>query len=297
MRIVVVLALLSGCASLAEKKSDPFIDTYEQALDALERGDTDTARGHLADVVNAMEDTDQNLTTAAQAMQSDTQRDYRGRPHERVFAPLLLATLDVAAGHCDLAMPAVKTARLMHRVGQTEATALPWASMLELRCGHSIDDATPGLASMATMNVDVVLTGIAPHFVRSSDGKGETAVGTASERVMRIHLDGEAPLSGVEREPLWDARGAIDAAKARAFGAVLDERNKTKTLVDANKQRMIDEGNRAWQGDNREAAAAQWLAGAAFAGGAAMIDVRRDVRSIEGLPAIITLEAHGFQVD
>jgi hypothetical protein len=292
MRIVaVVLALLSGCASVAEKPSDPFIATYEQALAAVEQGNRELARAYLADVVDAMEDTDQNLTAVAQALQNDTQRDYRGRPHERVFAPLLLATLDVAAGRCDMALPAVKTARLMHAVGRTDAAPLPWADWLQLRCGVDVDDASPALLSLAAMRVDVVLRGAAPKFVRSSDGKSESAVDVTGDRVVRIHLDGDEPLSGAEQLLMWDARASIDGAAARAFGAVLDDRSKTKALVDGNKQRMLEDGNRAWQNDNREAAAAQWFVGAALAGGSSMIDVRRDVRSVAGLPSTIIVES------
>ncbi len=180
--------LCSGCASLSEqswrhlnfnlplqehtelqrfekevtlnKKKHPQDSTLldlEASLHLLRNGGSEgsrqLAKNHLASAIVSFEDltTTKNMNSAFTA---DRSKAYRGRPHERVVASLLLAVLDIQDGRCDMALPALRNAEFLdarwteHRLGSDA----PLTYALRLFClqeeGHSTQDRSQARGSL-----------------------------------------------------------------------------------------------------------------------------------------------------
>ncbi len=98
----------------SKNKNDSTLIGLEYALSHLrsENGDTQQAKAFLEQSVLTFEDlkAPKNMSSA---FSQDIDKPYRGRAHERVFASMLLAMLDMTEGRYDMAIPSLKNAEFL----------------------------------------------------------------------------------------------------------------------------------------------------------------------------------------
>lgn len=122
-------ALEQGFAKLRHAKTPEDLRAASQYLDHAHQSFED-----LKDPANMSE-----------AFSADADTPYRGRPHERVLTATTLAVLDMAAGRCDMALPALRSAEFLDARWQPfpYGTDAPLVYALMLRCLH-LTQASPG---------------------------------------------------------------------------------------------------------------------------------------------------------
>lgn len=130
-----------ACAHVDAHAGDPTLERLERAFATLRAGGSHArARRDLEVATRAFDELALPGTSLEEALASDPEKPYRGRPWERTLALTLLAALDAEGGRCDLAVPTLKSAALHDvRVRRDEASDAPVIYLLLVRCLHEID--------------------------------------------------------------------------------------------------------------------------------------------------------------
>lgn len=229
--------LASGCAHTREDDpsieevvsgdGDPTLDALEQAFLALRDGDHDDARAWLEDATAAFDDLALEGTTLEKAFAADASKPYRGRPHERVLASVVLAALDIERGRCDLALPSLKNAAWLDaRSDPQDTTDVALVHVLSLRCLKQLnaaavdverarDDLRRALAVAGSPGraFELEALAVAPDLALAFDGEGPEVrtAGDAGERAIFV------PASSTAASPT----GRVEEARVPAGAVIL----------------------------------------------------------------------------
>lgn len=191
--LLCVCVLLSGCAHVDEAPTDPTLDRLERAYATLRSGGPhERARRDLERAAASFEDLALPGTSLEEALASDPDKPYRGRPWERTLSLVLLAALDAERGRCDLAVPSLKTAALLDlRSARGEASDAPVVYALLLRCLHEVGAPPADLErARAELQSSLALAGSAAETAKLDAAELERR---ALAPTLLVALDGDAP--------------------------------------------------------------------------------------------------------
>jgi hypothetical protein len=317
---VVALALVAAVA--APSTTDPLERGLETAFATLlDNDDPSLRRAHtqarrsLERCVEVFDDVDVDGSALERAYASDPKKPYRGRPHEQLAAHLTLAALDLERGRADLALPSLRTARLIatRRDVKDAVVVVDALAYVALRAEHSAGRATAAEVAAARVDVPAAvaaavdaadgdrvvalrLRGFAPTLVSAgSAGESVTLVpNTAARRPHAIALARgvDVDADAVTVVAAFAAAAAAGLTKARAFDATLADRAQQKARAQSEAQRAWQDSQRAAQTGHAGGLAAAALFGVMGAGRvteAAVVDARADVRVVDTAPAFVEL--------
>lgn len=256
---------------------DPTLDALEQAFLALRAGDHDDARAWLEDATATFDDLALEGTTLEKAFAADARKPYRGRPHERVLASVVLAALDIERGRCDLALPSLKNAAWLDaRSDPQDTTDVALVHVLTLRClmqrnaaagdvERARDDLRRALdiAGSPGRAFELEALAAAPDLALAFDGEGPEirAAGDAGERAIFVPSSstttsltgrveeapiaadavvvqlGDRPADATTGLTVWSSTYQATTVQGRPFEEVLRERA-------AFRRRSLNEGSR-----------------------------------------------------
>lgn len=244
-----------ACAHIDAPAVDPTLERLERAFATLRAGGSHArARRDLELAARAFDELALPGASLEEALASDPQKPYRGRPWERALALTLLAALDAERGRCDLAVPSLKSAALHDlRVQRDEASDAPVIYLLLLRCLHEIDAPVDDVArARLELERSLALDGgalsiaeleraaLAPTLRLAFDGAGPTlegagrygeaavvhtdAVAAAAPQVARARPERAAAVVRIGRDaprsPADDVEGVALWASARQASTV-----------------------------------------------------------------------------
>lgn len=310
---MIALALLVATATAG----DPVLRDLEAAFVALDDGRQASARRLLVRATAAFEDTQLDGSDLQKAFASDRRKPYRGRPHERVLAHVVLAALEMQRGRCDLALPSLKSAAffdLKAKVGDDSDAVVVHA--LTLRCLIDLEASAEEIgaardvvgdarieAAVRDPGARLVLDGRGPSFVpRGAQGEGVVAVQREHEtRPIVIHLDrrvgdrhrvdgGVGPSAGLT---VWSSFEQATTRRGRPFDKILADRARFAAAHGTAGQRNLgDGGRRLSQARSRSdivAAGLVSVVGAGMLTMAGLTDARADDRFVDALPERVRL--------
>ena len=276
---------------------DAVLRDVEQAFRILRAdrpGARSRARAHLARVALVLDDLDPAGDDVALAT-GDRAAPWRGLPHERVLALLTLATLDVAVGRCDLALPTVKSAQHHHEraalvVGAAAADHdLALVELLRRRCVEGGVDA-----------VDLVFRGRTPEVV-AAGAYGEQAVlhhhddDDTVAFVIRLGASRAERASSARETIVWDARSQAHGP-GPASSSRRQQRAATKQHLLTSSTTWAAQGNHAALSARQSRSAREvmgaallWSASAGAAISSATVDATVDTRVPSSMPARVSV--------
>ncbi|MDP2340681.1 MAG: hypothetical protein Q8O67_06975 [Deltaproteobacteria bacterium] len=296
--------------------ADPVLRDLEGAFVALEgahpRGHA-LARRLLVRATAVFEDTQLDGSDVEKAFASDRKKPYRGRPHERVLAHVVLAALEMERGRCDLALPSLKSAAffdLKSKVGEDSDAVVVHA--LLLRCLIALKGTDAEIqAARDAVDDDVAAAVLRPGALLVLRGRGPrfAARGSRGETVVaepRDDDDGAAIVIGLGRSAhkrsrveiaVWSSFEQATSIRGRPFDKVLAERARFASSTSSSGQRNLDDGGRRLvQARSRADVVAGGLfavAGAGMLSMASLTDARADDRFVDALPGRAALAEGG----
>lgn len=205
-------------------EEDPTLEALEQAFLALREGAHDDARLWLEEATATFDDLALEGSSLEKAFASDVHKPYRGRPHERVLASVVLAALDIERGRCDLALPSLKNAAWLDaRADPAETTDVPLVPVLTLRCLKQVG------ASGADLERARADLRSALRLTAAEHRAGELETMAAADD-LALALDGDGP--AVRADGAAGERAVVVPATAgRTFSGRLEETKVSPTAI------------------------------------------------------------------
>ena len=138
--VTAIAMALPGCAHAdamggGDDARDAVLDDLSDAFADLRSADHDGAHRSLARATAQFDDLHLDGGALEEALMSDADKPYRGRPFERVLAEVTLAALDIERGRCDLALPTLLQAAFLDaKANPKDASDAVVVHALTLRC-------------------------------------------------------------------------------------------------------------------------------------------------------------------
>lgn len=294
--------------------TDPTLHAVDRAFELLpERKKHMQARQLLVRATSTFDDQSLDGSDLEHAFAGDANKPWRGRPHERVLAHVVLAALEMERGRCDLALPSLKAAAFYDaKAAVDDVSDAVVVHALTLRCliDEGADDGEvdaararldPRVAALALdPQARLVLDGRGPRYQRSG-GHGEDVVvvgrgGIVVDPVV-IALSRRAQPSKRLRGGVvvWDSLQQATTVQGRPYTKVLAERAKFKARHEQDAQRNLDASRSSLQNGDIVTAAAHVGFGAGLWSIASLADARADDRYVDHLPGTLRLIAPNAQ--
>ncbi len=308
---------------LAAATTDPTLFDVERAFQLL-HDPKQHARARAALVRATARFDDQSLdgSDLEKAFASDVHKPWRGRPHERVLAHVVLAALEMERGRCDLALPSLKSAAFYDaKANAGDDTDAVVVHALTLRCLRELGDAADDAAAQDAAKhladdvkaivldpqARLVLEGRGPTVERrGAQGEDVVVVARSANDGVNDDKDDEDDEPAVIRLGMRAARGAFDlrggvvvwdslqqatTVSGRPFSKVLAERARFKSNNQSAAQQNLAASQSQLRGGDVVKAAGNFGFGAGFAALAAATDARADDRCVDALPGTLRLVA------
>lgn len=269
------------------------------------------ARELLVRATSAFEDQSLAGSDLEKAYASDAKKAYRGRPHERVLAHVVLAALEMERGRCDLALPSLKAAEFFDlKASANDSSDAVVVHALTLRCLIDAGAASAEVdAARANVDVDVArrvldpqarltFAGLGPRFARGgSQGEVLSTVDRSNEAgatfVIRLGRRASRNARVDKGVVVWDSHQQATTIRGRPFDQVLQARATTKTRAQQSAQQNLGNSQQrlrtARGGKDLVAAAVGGAAGVGLLSFAAVTDARADDRCVDDLPGTVRL--------